>query len=74
MRELFTKESILKAVVALMFLIAVGFVGSGDYEDALAEEAHYTNMVCAGHWPDYKNLGISCEAQPKPNAGGDVSF
>lgn len=74
MRELFTKESILKAVVIALLLMLMGVVGSGDYEDALAEEAHYTNMVCAGHWPDYKNLGISCEAQPKPNAGGDVSF
>lgn len=74
MRELFTKESILKAVVIALLLMLMGIVGSGDYEDALAEEAHYTSMVCAGHWPDYKNLGISCEAQPKPNAGGDVSF
>jgi hypothetical protein len=52
----------------------MGVVGNGDYEDALAEEAHYTNMVCAGHWPDYKNLGISCEAQQRTNAGGNVSF
>ena len=74
MKAFLTEAWLVKAVVALTFLIAIGFVGNGDYEDALAEEAHYTNMVCAGHWPDYKNLGISCEAQQRANAGGDVSF
>lgn len=65
---------VLSAVLIMTAIALSGFVGEMDYQDALAEEAHYTNMVCAGHWPDYKNLGISCEAQPKPNAGGDVSF
>lgn len=64
----------LSAVLIITAVALLGFVGEMDYQDALDQEAHYTNMVCAGHWPDYKNLGISCEAQQRANAGGDVSF
>jgi|14_taG_2_1085336.scaffolds.fasta_scaffold20294_2 hypothetical protein len=74
MKAYSAKAWLAKAVVILTFLIMMGVVGNGDYEDALAEEAHYTSMVCAGYWPDYKDLGISCEAQQRANAGGDVSF
>jgi len=64
----------LSAVLIITAIALLGFVGEMDYQDALAEEAHYTSMVCAGKWPDYKNLGISCEAQQEANAGGNVSF
>lgn len=50
------------ALIALViFLIAMGLVGNGDYEDELAEEAFYEEMVCDGKWPDYKQLGVICE-------------
>ena len=41
-----------------MFVAVVlfGLVGNADYEDALAQEAHYVEMVCSGHWPDFENL------------------
>ena len=65
---------VLSALLFIAGVVMLGFIGEMDYQDALAEEAHYTNMVCAGYWPDYKNLGISCEAQQRANAGGDVSF
>ena len=65
---------VLSAVLIITAIALLGFVGEMDYQDALAEEAHYTSMVCAGYWPDYKDLGISCEAQQRANAGGDVSF
>ena len=51
------------ALIALViFLIALGIVGNGDYEDELAEELFYKEMVCDGKWPDYKKLGVTCEA------------
>lgn len=54
------------ALIALViFLTAMGVVGRADYEDELAEETFYNQMVCDGNWPDYKDLGVSCEeAQP----------
>ena len=54
------------ALIALViFLIVLGLVGKADYEDELAEESFYNQMVCDGNWPDYKELGVSCEeAQP----------
>ena len=45
----------------LLFLFILGTVGRGDYEDALAQEALYNEMVCKGLWPDYNNLGVDCE-------------
>ena len=44
------------SVTVLLF----GVVGNADYEDALAEEAFYIEMVCEGKWPDYKILEPSC--------------
>ena len=46
----------------MIFLIALGLVGNGDYQDELAEEAFYKEMVCDGNWPDYKELGVICES------------
>lgn len=52
----------LRYAIAFLALIAVfGFVGSMDYEDAIAEHEHYEAMVCAGHWPDYDNRKPDCE-------------
>jgi len=45
----------------LLFLFILGITGRGDYEDALAQEAFYKEMVCKGLWPDYNNLGVDCE-------------
>ena len=48
-------------IAFLAFITVLGFVGSMDYEDAVAEDEHYTDMVCAGHWPDYDNRNPDCE-------------
>ena len=40
--------------LALGFLIALGIAGNGDLEEA------ETQMVCAGHWPDYENRNPDC--------------
>ena len=45
---------------AALFLGLMGIVGNMDFEDALIEEQRYADMVCAGHWPDYKDLSPEC--------------
>ena len=51
---------ILFSAVVITLLLLIGMLGRLDYEDELAEEAFYQEMVCAGKWPDYKNLGVVC--------------
>ena len=50
---------------AVAFLFAIinylGLVGQMDYQSELDAEAHYAEMVCGGHWPDYKNRNPDCE-------------
>ena len=45
----------------LFFVIALGILGKGDYEDALAEEARYEEFVCSGAWGNYKGIELDCE-------------
>lgn len=45
---------------AVAFLLALGLVGQMDYQSELDAEAHYTEMVCGGHWPDYENRNPDC--------------
>tara|TARA_R110002153_G_scaffold174356_1_gene327542 strand:+ start:1346 stop:1513 length:168 start_codon:yes stop_codon:yes gene_type:complete len=47
-------------LLALFIVIALGIVGEMDYQDELAAEQHYKDMVCAGHYPDYKGTEPSC--------------
>jgi hypothetical protein len=49
------------AVIALL-LLAFGLVGQSDYEDAVAADQHYTEMVCAGYWPDFDGRKPNCSA------------
>jgi hypothetical protein len=46
--------------LALGFLIALGIAGNGDLEEAETQARVYTEMVCAGHWPDYENRNPDC--------------
>ena len=46
---------------AILFLGLMGIVGNMDLEDELNEERHYAEMVCDGHWPDYKDISPECE-------------
>ncbi len=44
--------------------LALGVVGSMDYEDAKAEEALYCSNVKSGIWPDYNGTYADvCEAE-----------
>jgi len=49
---------------AVVMLSGFFWANSMDYEDALADEAAYLDMVCAGSWPDYKGLEPDCGAKP----------
>ena len=47
--------------VAVLLAGIIGLVGAMDYEDEVLQEKHYIEMVCAGHWPDYKDISPECE-------------
>ena len=47
-------------LLALFIVIALGIVGEMDYQDELVAEQHYKDMVCAGHYPDYKGTEPTC--------------
>lgn len=51
-----TAQNIFYVSAIFVILFLMGLVGNADYEDALAQEAHYVEMVCSGHWPDFDNL------------------
>ena len=48
-------------VAAIGIVVVLGLVGRMDYEDAVAQEQRYTDMVCAGAWPDYDNRNPECD-------------
>jgi hypothetical protein len=56
-----TFEKIVGAFALIMALTLYGIVSEMDYQDALAQEQHYKEMVCDGHWPDYKELRLPCD-------------
>ena len=43
-----------KLFLASILLLIFGVVGKMDFDDAVAEEAHYCSMVASGAWPAYK--------------------
>lgn len=47
-------------VGVLAFLLILGVVGRGDYDDAVAAERHYCEMVESKAWPAY-NRNITCK-------------
>ncbi len=56
-----TLEKIVAAFALILALTLYGIVSEMDYQDSLHQEAHYKEMVCDGHWPDYKELRLPCE-------------
>jgi len=48
------------ALAATVALFVLGCVGEMDYQDAVDEADHYTDMVCNGYWPDYERLSPDC--------------
>ena len=54
-------EKIMKSwFITILIFVMLGFVGAMDYQDELLAQQHYTDMVCAGHYPDYKELEPTC--------------
>ena len=47
-------------VGVLSLLLVLGVVGRGDYDDAVAAERHYCEMVKGKVWPAY-NPNVNCE-------------
>lgn len=45
---------------AILLVILYGIVGQSDYDDAVAMDEHYAEMVCAGYWPDYDDRKPAC--------------
>ena len=53
-----------KTVLIAVAVVALGVVGSMDYEDAKAEEALYCSNVKSGIWPNYNGTYADvCEAE-----------
>lgn len=50
----------LKLAAAATIVLALGFAGDGDFEDARASELDYIQRVCAGVHADYNRLGVAC--------------
>lgn len=44
-----------KTLASLAFILAaLGIVGHYDYEDSVAQDQHYCDMVREGAWPNFK--------------------
>ena len=54
-------EKMIVTAAVILFVGIIGLVGAMDYEDEVLQEKHYIEMVCAGHWPDYKEISPECE-------------
>lgn len=54
------RQKVLPLAAAILLVILYVIVGRSDYDDAVAMDEHYAEMVCAGHWPDYDNRKPSC--------------
>ena len=50
----------LKLGAAALIVMALGFAGDGDFEDAKALERDYIERVCGGVHSDYKQMGVNC--------------
>ena len=50
----------LKLGAAAIIVLALGFAGDGDFEDAKALERDYIERVCSGVHGNYMNLEVNC--------------
>lgn len=49
-----------RLIAAVIVLITIACFGNSDYENELLLENQYSQNVCAGYWPDYKDLRPNC--------------
>tara|TARA_R110002020_G_scaffold76170_2_gene193335 strand:- start:3259 stop:3447 length:189 start_codon:yes stop_codon:yes gene_type:complete len=48
-------------ISVLFFVLALGLLGRGDYEDEQREMQAYCDNVAAGVWPAYRGEEVQCE-------------
>lgn len=53
-------------VLGMTFAMLFGLVGSYDYDEAMASEKLYCEMVTEGSWPSY-DKAIACSYQDNEN-------
>lgn len=56
-----THKKVMKVLLALAFFAIFCLVGTMDLQDTVSEARHYEEMVCSGHWPNYKNIEVNCD-------------
>ena len=50
----------LRYPLILLIVLAFGYIGESDYQDALASEKRYIERVCDGTHADYLDLKRDC--------------
>lgn len=50
-----------RIAITALFILGLGLAGKGDLQEAQDQARVYSEMVCAGHWPDYENRKPTCE-------------
>ena len=50
----------LRYPLILLIVLAFGYIGESDYQDALASEKRYIERVCDGTYADYLDLKRDC--------------
>jgi len=56
----------LRYPLILLIVLAFGYIGESDYQDALASEQRYIERVCDGAHSDYLSLGVTCAKVSRP--------
>ena len=51
----------MKAIIVAGIVILLGIAGNMGHQDAQDGYRMYEEMVCENHWPNYKQLDISCD-------------
>ena len=51
-----------KLIIAVIFALILGLIGSMDVEDEKVQQDQYCEMVEKGLWPEYREGEIDCEA------------
>lgn len=59
-------------IAVFVVLAAFGIAGVMDAGDEQMEAMNYTDMVCEGHWPDYKELAPDCVKHSREKILGDI--
>lgn len=56
----------LRYPLLMLVILAFGYAGNADFDDAIAEEQRYIERVCDGAHSDYLSLGVTCAQVSRP--------